>query len=238
MPIRKDRTVRDIQQRYRADDPRTATFALDERPPEYKPPVPEERSYRRDALEIATLNHDLRYFQAVANDEQQPETNKKLCLVLNFFRATQTHLKPIAERFTVGQAAGAPYYALHAAPHASSSDEYNNLLIQRRDPISAVYSEAWYAIFALSLLVVLTKSSVSVIQPKLNLHAGGSRIVATITRKGVTYNLSWGDAATVGKLGGCYCLWDDRDGSALAQMYSDEGWQSLSQTPSKGIIWV
>ena len=152
MPIRKDRTVRDIQQRYRADDPRTATFALDERPPEYKPPVPEERSYRRDALEIATLNHDLRYFQAVANDEQQPETNKKLCLVLNFFRATQTHLKPIAERFTVGQAAGAPYYALHAAPHASSSDEYNNLLIQRRDPISAVYSEAWYAIFALSLL--------------------------------------------------------------------------------------
>jgi len=62
--------------------------------------------------------------------------------------------------------------------------------------------------------------------------------VATITRKAVTYNLSWGDAATIGILGGCYCLWDDRDGSALAQMYSDEGWRSLSHTFSKGIIWV
>jgi len=149
MPIRTNRTVRDYQQRFRPNDPRTATFALDERPPDYKPPVPEERFYQRGALETATLNHDLRYFQAVANGDEQPETDKTLCLVLNFFRATQTHIKPIAERFTLGQAAGAPYYALHAAPHTSSSDEYNNLIIQRRDPISAVYAEAWYAIFAL-----------------------------------------------------------------------------------------
>jgi hypothetical protein len=140
MPIRKDRTVRDIQQRFRPDDPRTSAFALSERPPEYKQAAPEERVYLRDRFETATLNQDLRYFQAVASGEQ----GKQLCMVLNFFRATQTHIRPIAERFTLGQAAGAPYYTLHAAPHATSSDEFNNLMIQRRDPITAVYSEAWY----------------------------------------------------------------------------------------------
>jgi hypothetical protein len=148
MPIRKDRTVRDVQQRFRPDDPRTAAFALGERPPEYKQAAPEERIYLRDRFETATLNQDLRYFQAVAAGEQEPEHGKHLCLVLNFFRATQSHIKPVSERFTLGQAAGAPYYALHAAPHSTSSDEFNNLMIQRRDPITAVYSEAWYVVNA------------------------------------------------------------------------------------------
>jgi hypothetical protein len=78
----------------------------------------------------------------------------------------------------------------------------------------------------------------SVIQPKLNLHGGGSMVVAKMTREGVEYTLSWGDRFTVGKLGGCYCIWDTRDGSAVGQIYADEGWQSLDDRPTRGIVRV
>jgi hypothetical protein len=78
--------------------------------------------------------------------------------------------------------------------------------------------------------------SIAVIQPRLNLHAGGSRVIASITSKGVPYSISWGDALAVGVFGGCYCVWNGCDGSAVAQIYADEKWQSLNQNPSRGVI--
>jgi hypothetical protein len=78
--------------------------------------------------------------------------------------------------------------------------------------------------------------SIAVIQPRLNLHAGGSRIIANITSKGRSYSVSWGDTLTVGVFGGCYCVWNGQDGSAVAQIYAEEKWLSLNQKPSRGII--
>ena len=144
MPIRTKNTVRDAGQRFRPTNPRTAAYAVNERPPEYKVPVPETKIVARGRIESPTLDRELGYFHDVATGKLEPQNDRAVTLVLNFFRATQTHIRPIAERFTVGPAAGAPYYALHASPNTTSMDEYNNLLITRREPISAVYSDAWW----------------------------------------------------------------------------------------------
>jgi hypothetical protein len=59
-----------------------------------------------------------------------------------------------------------------------------------------------------------------------------------MTSKGVPYSVSFGDALTVGIFGGSYCLWDGSDGSAVAQIYAHENWQSLNSNSSRGIIKV
>jgi hypothetical protein len=78
-------------------------------------------------------------------------------LVLNLFRATLTHIQPIAERLTLGPAQGAPYYALNTTPSTTSTDEFNTLVVTRRHPVTAVYNPACTA----------------EIQPKLNLDTPG-----------------------------------------------------------------
>jgi hypothetical protein len=143
MPIRKDRTERDAGARFRSSDPRTGSYAENERPPEYKVPVPEQRIVARGRAEAPTLDRELGYFHEVASGQLEPQEEPKVTLVLNHFRATQTHIRPIAERLTLGAAAGAPYYALHASPHTTSMDEFNSLLISRREPIHSVYTNAW-----------------------------------------------------------------------------------------------
>ncbi|KAF2455405.1 hypothetical protein BDY21DRAFT_350752 [Lineolata rhizophorae] len=234
MPIRTNRIVRDANQRFRPNDPRTAVFALNERPPAYKPPVPTERVVLRGRVESPTLERDLSYFHEIVTGKLEPEKDKSPTLVLNLYRATLTHQRPIAERLTLGQTAGAPYYALYATPNTTSMDEFNTLVITRRSPNAGGNSDAWRQIHS----AVYSDACTSIIQPRLNLHASGSMLIANLSRAGLPYTLSWSDRSTAGKLGDCFCVWDSRDGSGVAQMYSEEGWQSLDDSPLKGIIRI
>src|SRR5204863_3624324 len=121
-----------------------------------------------------TLDRELEYFHAVAAGEIPPQQPAPT-LVLNVFRATQTHTDPIAERLTIGAAAGAPHYALHATASSTSINEFNKLLITRRHPIKASWTDA----------------CVSEIQPKLNLLSQGVMLIAKIARYSVQNYLTW-----------------------------------------------
>ena len=235
MPIRKEKTK--ITPRDRLSNPavkRTGVFAANLRPPEYveNSTLPEPRKHAdRGTYASPSLNKDLEYFHAVAAGEYAgPDPGDDAMLVLNLFRSTLTHILPIAERLTLGQAQGAPYYALNTTPSTTSHDEFNTLVVTRRHPVNAVYSEA----------------CVAEIQPKLNLTIPGVRSVAVLKQGKEEYNLAYGDRSTLGKIGECFGLYHKKRGEqdrcdeiALAFLYCDEGWRTLEEMADKrGIIWA
>ncbi|XTI85509.1 hypothetical protein V2W45_1305280 [Cenococcum geophilum] len=235
MPIRKEKTK--ITPRDRLSNPavkRTGVFAANLRPPEYveNSTLPEPRTHAdRGTYATPSLNKDLEYFHAVAAGEYAgPDPGNDAMLVLNLFRSTLTHILPIAERLTLGQAQGAPYYALNTTPSTTSHDEFNTLVVTRRHPVNAVYSEA----------------CVAEIQPKLNLTIPGVRSVAVLKQGKEEYNLAYGDRSTLGKIGECFGLYHKKRGEqgrcdeiALAFLYCDEGWRTLEEMADKrGIIWA
>ena len=235
MPIRKEKTK--ITPRDRLSNPavkRTGVFAANLRPPEYveNSTLPEPRKHAdRGTDATPSLNKDLEYFHAVAAGVYAgPDPGDDAMLVLNLFRSTLTHILPIAERLTLGQAQGAPYYALNTTPSTTSHDEFNTLVVTRRHPVSAVYSEA----------------CVAEIQPKLNLTIPGVRSVAVLKQGKEEYNLAYGDRSTLGKIGECFGLYHKKRGEqdrcdeiALAFLYCDEGWRTLEEMADKrGIIWA
>jgi hypothetical protein len=100
-----------------AADPRTAAFSAHGPAPAYQPVPEAEAPVSREGFLNATLDRELNYFFNVANGTTGPNgTAPAPTLVLNLFRATDPTKKPVAERFFLGQAQGAPYYALYANP--------------------------------------------------------------------------------------------------------------------------
>lgn len=202
---------------------RTAFFSTYQSPPEYRsiPLGPAAGAaddlprYNDDKTTLLspTLDRELEYFHAVAAGEIPPQQSAAPILVLNLFRATQTHIDPIAERLTIGAAVGAPHYALHATTSSTSINEFNKLLITRRHPIRASWTDV----------------CVSEIQPKLNLLSQGIMLIAKITRYAVQYYLTWEESK------GYYSLWRDT-GEAVVHILCD-GWRSLDDT-GKGVIRV
>ncbi|KAF2493296.1 hypothetical protein BU16DRAFT_528611 [Lophium mytilinum] len=232
MPIRKSKTT--ITPTSTAPQ-RTGAFAANSVPPPYVPnsALPTPRALvTRDTYATPSLNRDLEYFHAIAAGEYAgPIPVENPMLVLNLFRATLTHIQPIAERLTLGPAQGAPYYALNTTPSTTSTDEFNILVVTRRHPVTGVYSPACTA----------------EIQPKLNLDVPGVRCVAVLTSKGEQKSLSYGDQSSIGDIGDCYGLYHRRrnvsDSSTtkipLAFLYADESWRTLEQlAEQRSIIYA
>jgi hypothetical protein len=67
-----------------------------------------------------------------------PSVDFSAVLVIWLFRQTMTHVFPIAERFHLGPADRQPLYSVTAQPSIRSAQEFNELAIQRRDPINGV----------------------------------------------------------------------------------------------------
>jgi hypothetical protein len=100
-----------------AADPRTAAFSAHGPAPAYQPVPEPEAPISREGFLNATLDRELNYFFNVANGSVGPDRAAPTpTLVLNLFRSTDPTKKPVAERFFLGQAQGAPYYALYANP--------------------------------------------------------------------------------------------------------------------------
>jgi hypothetical protein len=72
------------------------------------------------------------------DDFQDTSVDYSAVLVIWLFRQTMTHVFPIAERFHMGPADRQPLYSVTAQPSIRSANEYNELAIQRRDPINGV----------------------------------------------------------------------------------------------------
>ncbi|OCK84066.1 hypothetical protein K432DRAFT_463240 [Lepidopterella palustris CBS 459.81] len=216
---------------------RTGVFAANFRPPEYvdNSTLPTPRApVDRGTYATPSLNKDLEYFHAIAAGEYKgAEPAEDPMLVLNLFRSTLTHILPIAERLTLGQAQGAPYYALNTTPSTTSHDEFNTLVVTRRNPVDAFYSDA----------------CIAEIKPKLNLTVPGTRCVAVLKRANEEYILSYGDKATLGSIGDCFGLYhkaknvhgiEDKSAEVpLAFLYPDDGWRTLEEmADQRGIIWA
>ncbi|KAF2812595.1 uncharacterized protein BDZ99DRAFT_461253 [Mytilinidion resinicola] len=232
MPVRKSKTIITLTS---TAPQRTGAFAANFVPPPYIPnsSLPTPRApVTRDTYASPSLNCDLEYFHAIAAGEYAgPIPVEDPMLVLNLFRATLTHIQPIAERLTLGPAQGAPYYALNTNPSTTSTDEFNTLVVTRRHPVTAVYSPACTAD----------------IQPKLDLDVPGVRCVAILHSKGEQYSLSYGDRSSIGDIGDCYGLYYRRpnisDGSTteipLAFLYTAESWRTLEElADQRGIIYA
>ena len=204
-------------------DPRTATFTTTGKVAAYEPVPQPIAAQPRGVLLRATLDRDLNYFFNVAEGTTIPDNNngEPPTLVLNLFRATDPTKKPVAERMILGQAQGAPYYALHASSSTTSVDEFNALQITRRAPLTGNHVPACTA----------------EIQPRLDLFAEGTTVVANITSGSNKYHLVRTGTDLAG--GSFYAMWADAQPSGcLAQYVIDEGWKGLDAKRAMGIIRV
>lgn len=147
---------------------RTGEYSLNFTPPQaYKPlqvPAPPPAPYAIAGLPSSSTR-DLNYFfnlagslyrETVGNehpasssagpdappsfndDFQDTSVDFSAGLVIWLFRQTMTHIFPIAERFHMGPADRQPLYSVTAQPSIRSAQEFNELAIQRRDPINGV----------------------------------------------------------------------------------------------------
>ncbi|OAL48949.1 hypothetical protein IQ07DRAFT_632569 [Pyrenochaeta sp. DS3sAY3a] len=180
-----------------------------------------------------------------AEDFRNTSLDASAILVMRIFRQTRIDIHPIAERFHFGPADRQPLYSLTAQPSIRSATEYNELLIQRRDPIDGV----WY------------HTCTSDIEPTLDLARSGNWTVARLILesmpvwkkvasgqvlsqapafgKGNSLRLAWGDRQTLGHLGDAYGLWWDSgiEGGLPEAFYLIEGWMGFDSSP-QGIIRV
>jgi hypothetical protein len=166
MPIRK--IEKKSQAPPDSSTDRTGEYSLNFTPPQaYKPiqaPAPTPAPYAIAGLPTSSTR-DLNYFfnlarslyrETVGNehpsssstapdaqpsfndDTQDPRVDLSAVLVIWLFRQTMTHIFPIAERFHMGPADRQPLYSVTAKPSIRSAQEFNELAIQRRDPINGV----------------------------------------------------------------------------------------------------
>jgi len=166
---------------------------------------------------------------------QDTSVDLSAILVIWLFRQTMTHVFPIAERFHMGPANRQPLYSVTAQPSIRSAQEFNELVIQRRDPINGV----WYNVCT------------SDIEPSLDLVRPGNwqvaklvmesipvwkkilsrQVIAEVSHngRGTTLKLSWGDRNTLGRLGDSYGLWWESGGDhGIAEaFYVVEGWKGF-----------
>lgn len=180
-----------------------------------------------------------------AEDFRNTSLDVSAILVMRIFRQTRIDIHPIAERFHFGPADRQPLYSLTAQPSIRSATEFNELVIQRRDPIDGV----WY------------HTCTSDIEPTLDLARSGNWTVAKLILesmpvwkkvasgsvlsqapaigKGNSLRLSWGDRQTLGHLGDAYGLWWDSgiEGGLPEAFYLIEGWMGFDSSP-QGIIRV
>ena len=166
MPIRKIEKKPQDPPDSRAN--RTGEYSLNFAPPQaYKPiqvqaPIP--ASYAISGLP-ASSTRDLNYFfnlagslyrETVGNerhassstapdappsyndDFQDTSMDFSAVLVIWLFRQTMTHIFPVTERFHMGPADRQPLYSVTAQPSIRSAQEFNELVIKRRDPIKGV----------------------------------------------------------------------------------------------------
>jgi hypothetical protein len=168
-------------------------------------------------------------------------------LVIWLFRQTRIDIRPIAERFHLGPADRQPLYSLTAQPSVRSATEYNELAIKRRHP----FQNVWYS------------TCTSDIEPSLDLVKPGNWTVAklvmesmpvwrkvvagsvvmeavgSVSGRGNTLRLSWGDRKTLGHLGDAYGLWWDSgiEGGLAEAFYLVESWGGFDSAP-QGLIRV
>jgi len=72
------------------------------------------------------------------DDFQDTQMDFAAVMVIWLFRLTATHVFPVTERFHLGPADRQPLYSVTAQPSIRSAQEFNELSIQRRDPIKGV----------------------------------------------------------------------------------------------------
>jgi hypothetical protein len=184
---------------------------------------------------------------AYGQDFQNTALDPSAILVIWLFRQTRIDIHPIAERFHLGPADRQPLYSLTGQPSIRSATEFNELAIQRRDPIKGV----WHSICT------------SDIEPSLDLVKPGSWRVAKLVMEsmpvwkkvvsgsvvmeapasakgtGNSLCLSWGDRKTLGCLGDAYGLWWETgvEGGFAEAFYVIEGWKGFDSHP-QGLIRV
>jgi hypothetical protein len=207
-------------------DPRTGTYSKEGKKTEYVPPPEPLPQHPRLALLQPTLERDLEYFFKIANGETLPDqTNVAPGFVLNLFRETDKLSNPVCERMILGQAKGAPYYALHSTPSATSIDEFNRLQLTRREAYTSNHHP----------------SCVSEIEPKLQLDFEGTGAVARITKGEQKYTLLRTGNHSVGSgvRKNSISLWSDElPPKEMFQYAVEEGWRSLDDKQPSGIVKV
>jgi hypothetical protein len=180
-------------------------------------------------------------------DFQGASLDPSAILVIWLFRQTRIDIHPVAERFHLGPADRQPLYSLTAQPSVRSATEFNELAIKRRDPINGV----WYS------------TCTSDIEPSLDLVKPGNWTVAklvmesmpvwkkvvagsvvmeasgSVSGRGNTLRLSWGDRKTLGYLGDAYGLWWESgiEGGLAEAFYLVESWAGFDSIP-QGLIRV
>lgn len=126
MPVRKP--VRAcVPVAHISQDPRVATFVKDGPIRAYQ--EPNEPKFIADGTQEVTLDRSLEYFYDRADGKENDLFGHGPVapfLVLNLFRATETHRKPIGERLILGQNLRNAFYSLHSTPSATSINEYNS----------------------------------------------------------------------------------------------------------------
>ncbi|CAM1507668.1 Fc.00g073090.m01.CDS01 [Cosmosporella sp. VM-42] len=164
-------------------------------------------------------------------------------MVLWLFRQTQSHIRPVAERFHLGPADRQPLYALTAQPSVRSHTEFNTLAVQRRDPITGVWAGVCTADIEPSLelarpgtwrVASLSLDAVPVWQKMV----GGRTVEQSVVGgRGNRLRLMWGDKPSLGKLGDAYGLWweSGEDGGTAEAFFVCEGWQGFD-SKAAGIV--
>lgn len=227
MPIKKSQK-RNVAVSSSSADPRTASFSASGTYGAYAEPAELSPAplLTPDGMIPPTTNHDLNYFFQVADgDLLADEFSTTPTIVLNLFRATDIGRKPVAERIILGQDKGAPYYALHAAPSLTSSDEFNTLQITRRQPLSGNH----------------VSSSVVDILPKLDLGAKGTMMIARIKHSTKSWNIMWnGPSAECPTMLKCsVSVWTEGPSSENILVFKFENdWRSMDDGPMLGGIAV
>lgn len=185
------------------------------------------------------------YLQSQANNTT---IDHSAVCVLWLFRQTRPDVRPVCERFHLGPADRQPLYALTARPSIRCATEFNELSIQRREPVRGVWAPVVTAEIEPSLELVkpgnwpvakLALDSVpvwrqvvagSVVAESLGVAGGGL---------GNALRLSWGDRRTIGVLGDAYGLWWETGGpQGLPEaFFVVEGWNGFD-VAGAGVIRV
>jgi len=195
------------------------------------------------------------------DDFQDTQMDVAAVMVIWLFRLTATHVFPVTERFHLGPADRQPLYSLTAQPSIRSAQEFNELSIQRRDPIKGVCSPL-QPLFSSNTFQVWYPVCTSDIEPSLDLVKPGNWAVSRLNMtslpvwhkilsnqvvqkiahhgQGNSLRLSWGDRETLGRLGDAYGLWWESGGEhGVAEcFFVVEGWKGFDEGSRRGCIKV
>ncbi|KAN0089736.1 hypothetical protein V8E51_019996 [Hyaloscypha variabilis] len=180
------------------------------------------------------------------DDFQDTQMDVAAVMVIWLFRLTATHVFPVTERFHLGPADRQPLYSLTAQPSIRSAQEFNELSIQRRDPIKGV----WYPVCTSDI-----EPSLDLVKPgnwavsRLNMTSLpvwhkilSNQVVQKIAHhgQGNSLRLSWGDRETLGRLGDAYGLWWESGGEhGVAEcFFVVEGWKGFDEGSRRGCIKI